>query len=260
MSILDDIVQRKRQELAARQATTPVAELTARVKDAPAVRDFLAALRDPPGVQVIAEIKRASPAAGQLRVHPDILAIAQVYEAHGAACISVLTDEHFFQGSLDDLRAVRSAVSLPVLRKDFVLDRYQLLEAREAGADAFLLIAEILDDSQLRALREEGAALGMAALVECYSERNLDRVIASGAALIGINNRDLATFRTSVEHTLALAPRVPGDRLLVSESGIRLRSDVDRLAGAGVKAVLVGETLMRSPDPGQTLRQLRGLP
>jgi indole-3-glycerol phosphate synthase len=215
---------------------------------------------DRPGqVRILAEIKRASPSAGVLRAEFDPVAIARIYEKHGAAAISVLTDETFFQGSLEHLRAVRAAVSLPVLRKDFLLDRYQVLEARCAGADAILLIAEILDDTTLRQMLSEAERLGMQALVELYDAENLPRVVASGAKLIGINNRDLRTFGTRLEHTLDLAPRLPPDCCLVSESGIRTYDDVRRLQAAGVRAVLVGETLMRAPDIGAQLLALQRL-
>lgn len=256
MSILEEIVRRKREEVAARRASTPATELLAHAKDAPPPRDFLAALRDRPNVAIIAEIKRASPAAGAIWEGADILAIAHAYAEHGAACVSVLTDGPFFGGSLLDLRAVRGAIALPCLRKDFLIDAYQLPEARAAGADAVLLIAEILDDARLRGFREEAEALGMAALVECYNEANVERVVRSGATLIGVNNRNLHTFETQLKQTLDLAPRVPADRLLVSESGIRVRQQVEQLAEAGVHAILVGESLMRSGDLAGSLAEL----
>src|SRR5206468_1273995 len=165
------------------------------------------------------------------------------YERHGASCLSVLTDEHYFQGNLDYLRAVRTGVNLPVLRKDFILDSYQLWEARAAGADAVLLIAECLDDCNLRKLHNEAVALGMTPLVELYEPDNLQRVFDAGATLIGINNRDLHSFETDLEHTLRLRERIPDHCVLVSESGIRTRADVERLQAAGVDAILVGETL-----------------
>jgi len=204
-------------------------------------------------------VKKASPSAGLLRVDFDAVAIARVYEQHGAACISVLTDAPFFQGQLGYLSAIRGAVSSPLLRKDFILDRYQLLEARLAGADAVLLIAEILDGPELPRLLREAAALELHALVEFYETANLSRVLDSGARLIGVNNRNLRDFTTRLEHTLELAPRIPSDRCLVSESGIRTRDDVMRLQAAGVRAVLVGETLMRAANIGRKLDELRGL-
>jgi indole-3-glycerol phosphate synthase len=172
--------------------------------------------------------------------------------------LSVLTDDHYFQGSLDDLRAARSAVSLPVLRKDFILDSYQLYEARAAGADAVLLIAECLDDCNLRKLFREAVELRLTPLVELYEPENLQRVFDAGATLIGINNRDLRSFKTDLDHTLRLRDRVPPECVLVSESGIRTRADVERLQAAGVDAILVGETLMASPDIGAAVDELLG--
>jgi indole-3-glycerol phosphate synthase len=207
---------------------------------------------------VIAEVRKASPSAGVLRADFDPVAIGRTYAAHGAACLSVLTDEPFFQGRLEYLTNVRRAVDVPVLRKDFIFDRYQLLEARAAGADAVLLIAEVVPDPELGKLLQETAALGLDALVELHDADQLPRVVDSGAALIGINNRDLRTFATRLEHTLDLAHGVPRDRCLVSESGIRTRDDLDRLQAAGVRAVLVGESLMRAPDIGAALDALLG--
>jgi len=257
-TILDQIVASKRKEIAAARTRVPEAALERQRAAAPPVREFRAALERPGEVRIIGEIKKASPSAGVLRADFDPVAIAKVYEQHGAAAISVLTDEPFFQGSLDNLRAVRASVSLPVLRKDFLIDRYQVLEARCAGADAVLLIAEILDDPTLRELLDETHRLGMCALVELYDPANLPRVLASGARLIGINNRDLRTFVTRLEHTLDLAARVPSDCCLVSESGIGTNADLLRLQAAGVSAVLVGERLMRSRDIGRQLNALQG--
>jgi indole-3-glycerol phosphate synthase len=257
-NILDQIVTGKRRELADARLRVGEAELERRLPEAPPVRDFRAALERPGGVQVIAEVKKASPSAGVIRADFDPVAIARIYEQHGAACVSVLTDAPFFQGSLAYLAAIRAAVGLPLLRKDFILERYQLLEARLAGADAVLLIAEILDEPTLRGLLGQATELGLQALVELYDPDNLPRVLDSGARLIGVNNRDLRTFRTRLEHTLELAARMPADCCLVSESGIRSRQDVLRLQAAGVRAVLVGETLMRAPDIGAALDELRG--
>jgi indole-3-glycerol phosphate synthase len=257
-TILDQIVAQKRVEIAEAKRRVGEVELERHAERAGPVRDFLAALRDPPGVQVIAEVKKASPSAGAIRANADVVAVAANYAAYGAACISVLTDGPFFHGSLDDLARVRRAVDVPLLRKDFLLDRYQLLEARAAGADAILLIAEILDDAQLARLLAETHALGMTALVECYEPANLERVLTAGARLVGINNRNLHTFETRLEHTLELSARMPPDRLLVSESGIRTRADVERLSAVGVKAILVGETLMKAEDVGAKLRELCG--
>ncbi len=186
------------------------------------------------------------------------MAIARTYQQHGATCLSVLTDAPFFQGALAHLRDVRWAVDLPVLRKDFILDKYQLYEARAAGADAVLLIAECLDDCNLRALHNEAVALDMTPLVELYEPENLPRVLDAGATLIGINNRNLHTFKTDLDHTLRLREKVPDTCLLVAESGIRTRADVERLEAAGVDAILVGETLMASADIGAATDQLLG--
>jgi indole-3-glycerol phosphate synthase len=257
-TILERIVASKREELEESRRRAPMQELERRLGDAPPVRDFRAALEKPPGIQLIAEVKRASPSAGEIRTDVDVLAVAAAYEGHGAACISVLTDGPYFHGSLEDLRRIRPAVGLPLLRKDFVLDEYQVMEARAAGADAVLLIAEILDDLALTGLIESVRRLGMEALVEFFAAENLPRVLRAGANLIGINNRNLHTFQTSLEQTIALAREVPRQCLVVSESGIRTRADVERLEAAGAKAILVGETLMRSADAGAKVRELIG--
>lgn len=257
-SVLDRIVAYKQQEVAAARQRVPDAQLEKRLDEAPRLRDFRAALERAAGIAVIAEVKKASPSAGVLRADFDPVAIARTYEQNGAACISVLTDEPSFQGHLRYLESIRRAVSPPLLRKDFILDRYQLLEARLAGADAVLLIAEILDDATLSRLLREAAELRLQALVELYDRANLPRVLASGARLIGINNRDLHTFQTRLEHTLDLAAGLPPDVCLVSESGIRTRADIERLQEAGVRAVLIGETFMRAADIGAKLRELRG--
>jgi indole-3-glycerol phosphate synthase len=256
--ILMRIVASKRQEIAEARGRVPETELERRLSQAPPALDFRPALDRPGTVQILAEVKRASPSAGVLRADFDPVAIARLYERHGAAAISVLTDLPFFLGKLAHLPAVRAAVTLPLLRKDFILDRYQLLEARLAGADAVLLIAECLPGALLPRLLKETAELGLQALVELYEAENLPRVLDSGARLIGVNNRDLRTFETRLEHTLELASRLPADCCLVSESGIRTRQDVLWLQEAGVRAVLVGETLMRAPDIGAKLDELRG--
>jgi indole-3-glycerol phosphate synthase len=232
--------------------------LAAALASAPPTRDFFAALAKPGPIRLIAEVKKASPSQGVIRADFDPVAIAQTYERHGAACISVLTDESYFQGSLDYLQRIRAAVSLPVLRKDFILDRYQLLEARAAGADAVLLIAECLDDCRLRALHNEALELGLTPLVELYEPVNLPRVLEAGATLIGVNNRDLRTFQVDLGHTLRLRAQIPAECLLVGESGIRTREDVERLEAAGVDAMLVGESLMRQPDIGAAVDRLLG--
>ena len=203
-------------------------------------------------------MKKASPSKGVIRADFDPVAIARTYQQHGAACLSVLTDRPYFQGSLEYLRQVRAAVDLPVLRKDFIIDPYQVVEARAAGADAVLLIAECLDDDLLERLHDAIVDLGMTPLVELYEPANLARVLRVGARLVGINNRDLRTFQTDLEHTLRLRREIPADRIVVGESGIRSRQDVERLEAAGVQAMLVGETLMASPDMGTAVDELLG--
>jgi indole-3-glycerol phosphate synthase len=257
-NVLDQIVATKRGEIAQAKAARPEADVRRAAEQAPPVRSFFAPLAQGAPIRLIAEVKKASPSAGVIRADFDPVAIAQIYEAHGASCLSVLTDEQYFQGSLAYLSAVRAAVSLPVLRKDFILDSYQLYEARAAGADAVLLIAECLDDCNLRKLHNETVGLGMTPLVELYDPENLDRVLEAGATLIGINNRDLRSFVTDLGHSLRLRERVPEECVLVSESGIRTRADVERLEAAGVNAMLVGESLIASADIGAAVDQLLG--
>ncbi|HEV7226579.1 MAG TPA: indole-3-glycerol phosphate synthase TrpC [Pirellulales bacterium] len=257
-TLLDQIVATKRREIEAAKAARPESALEAQLAAAPPVRDFFAALAQAGPIRLIAEVKKASPSQGVIRADFDPVEIARTYERHGAACISVLTDESYFQGSLDDLRRVRAAVGLPVLRKDFILDRYQLLEARAAGADAVLLIAECLDDCRLRALHNAAVELGLTPLVELYEPAHLPRVLEAGATLIGVNNRDLRTFEVDLGHTLAMRSQVPDHCLLVGESGIRSRADVERLEAAGADAMLVGESLMRRADIGAAVDELLG--
>jgi indole-3-glycerol phosphate synthase len=246
--------------LAIAKAAVPAAELERRSAAWPPVRDFAAALRQSGQIAIIAEVKKASPSAGVIRPDFDPVAIAQVYAAHGAAAISVLTDREYFQGRLEYLTAIKNVVSLPVLRKDFIIDHYQLLEARAAGADAALLIAECLPGEQLATLQQYATDLGLQTLVELHDAEQLPRVLACGATIIGINNRDLRTFVTRLDHTRELLPHIPADRLVVSESGIRTHADLVSLQAAGVQAVLVGESLMRAPDIGAALDSLRGGP
>lgn len=257
-SILERIVEHKRGEIAQARRARPVEALREELAEAPPVRDFRAALNSADGMGLIAEVKKASPSAGVIRDDFDPVRIAETYRSHGAHCLSVLTDEHFFQGHLDHLQAVRRSASRPVLRKDFLLDRYQLLEARAAGADCVLLIAECLDDAALHDLDEFAAELGLQTLIELYEPENLPRVLRLNPPLLGINNRNLKTFAVDLEHTVRLAREVPPETLLVSESGIRTRDDVLRLQDAGIGAILVGETLMRSPDIGAQLDELLG--
>lgn len=256
--VLETIMAHKRQEIAAAKAARPIDQLRARLKDALPPRDFVSAIRDGDGVRVIAEVKKASPSAGLIRADFDPVRIATTYEEHGAATISVLTDEKFFQGHLDYLVAVRQAVGIPVLRKDFILDPYQVVEARAAGADCILLIAECLSDCTLRELYFAASDLGMASLIEIYDPENLERVLKLEPDLLGINNRNLRDFVTDLDHSIRLKSQVPATCTLVSESGIHSRNDVERLQQAGIRAILVGETLMRSQDIGAKLRELRG--
>ncbi len=265
-TILDRILAAKREEVAARRARVPLAELEARRRDLPAPRDFAGALARPAGsdargrsgpVRFIAEIKRASPSRGRLRDPFDPMALARAYESGGARALSVLTDGPFFQGSLEDLRGARAATGLPVLRKDFLLDPYQVAEARAAGADAVLLIVRALPGDLLRRLLEVAEAWGIPALVEVHSREELDRALTAGARLLGINNRDLETFQTDLGVSLALLAEVPADRIAVSESGIAAREDAERLRQAGADALLVGEGLLRHADVTEALRRLR---
>jgi len=255
-NILDEIVAHKRAEIEAARRRRPESQLETLVAQAPPVRDFVQSLASAEHIGLIAEVKRASPSAGTIRddFHP--VDVARTYERHGASCISVLTDERYFQGQLDDLTAVRSAVSIPVMRKDFILEHYQVLEARAAGADCVLLIAECLDVERLGELYASIRQLGMQALIEIYDSENLQHVLKLHPSLLGINNRNLKTFVTDLEHTIRLRPRVPDSVLLVSESGIRTPADVGRLRAAGVQAILVGESLMRAADIGAAVDAL----
>jgi len=257
VTVLERILARKREEVAALRASPGRAELAAQAARADAPRGFARALASGPAPRVVAEFKRASPSRGEIRPGADPAAIARAYAAAGAAALSVLTDRDFFRGSLDDLRAARAACALPVLRKDFTIDPLQLLEARAAGADAALLIVAALGDAELRELLACARELGLDALVEVHDERELERALAHGAALIGINNRDLRDFKTDVGVTRALLPRAAG-RTVVSESGLDSPEVLRALAAEGASAFLIGEALMRAPDPGAALRQLRG--
>ena len=284
MTILDTIVEQKRREVARLpQRAVSVAQLRAALEARGGRRDFLGALlsragvspasdsstsppeaRRPacPAVALIAEVKKASPSAGLIRPDFDPVRIACQYEAAGASCLSVLTDEKFFQGSLQDLKQIRPAVKLPLLRKDFIIDERQLLEAVQWGADAILLIVAILSDAQLRDLQALATGAGLAALVEVHDEPELDRALAAGAQLIGVNNRDLKTFKVDLATTERLAARLRSalgsTPLLVAESGIHTRADVQRLAACGARAILVGESLLRHADLGAKVRELLG--
>jgi indole-3-glycerol phosphate synthase len=254
--ILDRIVAVKQEEVALAKGHRNEASLRREAEARRDVRGFEAALRAKVAAgraAVIAEVKRASPSKGVLRAHFVPAEIAASYERGGAACLSVLTDERFFQGSATYLQQARSACALPVLRKDFIVDAYQVFEARAMGADCILLIAACLDDAQMADLEAHAQALGMAVLVEVHDGAELDRALRLTTPLVGVNNRNLRSFEVSLDTTLALLPQVPGDRLLVTESGIVARADVQRMRAAGVNAFLVGEAFMRAPDPGAAL-------
>jgi indole-3-glycerol phosphate synthase len=257
MSILDEIVRHKRLEIAERQAVMPRSALVARCAMRRPARDFERALAPVPGrARLIAEVKRASPSRGVLKADLDPVALASTYARHGVDAVSVLTDAKYFRGSLDDLAAVRAAVDVPLLRKDFTLDEYQLWEARAAGADAVLLIVGILDAARLHDLAAAAKGLGLAALVECHTAAEVDAALGIGARVIGINNRDLATFETRLQTTLALLPQIPPGPIVVSESGFFTADDVRRVINAGAHAVLVGEGLVKAADVGAKIREL----
>ncbi len=256
--ILDKILASKREELRERKARAPEALLARAAASAAPARDFAGALRRGAGgaVRLIAEFKRASPSRGAIRSDLEPAHVVRLYAGAGASAVSVLTDTPFFSGCFGDLRSVREAVALPVLQKDFILDPYQLIEARGIGADAVLLIVAALSDDALLELHRKAAELGMAALVEVHDEKELDRALAIAPKIVGINNRDLRTFQINLETTFRLRPRIPAGVTVVSESGIQSRDDVRRLAEAGVHAMLVGERLMRECDPGKAAAEL----
>lgn len=252
---LDKIIAAKRAELAGGRTSYAVRDLDKLLSGLPPARDFEAALRRGPAPMAIAEFKRASPSEGEIRADADPRAVAQAYVEAGAACISVLTDTHF-RGSLDDLRAVRNAVPVPVLRKDFIIQPSQIIEARREGADAVLLIVAALEAPVLRELLGVAHDCGLQVLCEAHDEREVERAMAAGARIVGVNARDLQTFEVDLERTVALRSRVPRSFVYVAESGIRSRADVQRLREAGVDAILVGTHLMRAEDPGMALMDL----
>jgi len=254
VGILDRIVETKRREVEALKGRA--SELRAAAEGAATARDFKAALSGGDSVSVIAEIKRRSPGAGGIRPDLDPVQLAPTYEAGGAAALSVLTDGEYFGGRLGDLSVARGLVSVPVLRKDFLIDPSQVYQARAADADAILLIVRILDDGQLRSLRVLAEELGMTALVEAHDGEEVDRALESGARVLGVNNRNLRTFETRLDTTLGLLDRIPSGVVLVSESGIRTRDDVRMLGENGIDAVLVGESLLRQDDPGAGVAML----
>ncbi len=258
-NILDRILATKRDEVAQAEKQRSLAEVRRDAENRRDVRDFVAAIRSKLNhgrPAVIAEIKKASPSKGMLRANFEPATIAASYAKNGAACLSVLTDAQYFQGSLDDLVTARSASGLPVLRKDFVVDGYQMFQARASGADAILLIVAALSDGQLNDYEAIAHGLGMAILVEVHDATELKRALSLKTPLIGVNNRNLRSFETSLQITLDLLPQMPSDRIVVTESGILTPSDVARMREAGVQVFLVGEALMRSPDPGAELARL----
>jgi indole-3-glycerol phosphate synthase len=254
---LDAILARKRDEVAALRATRPLAELRARLADAPPPRDLAGALSPRGGpARIVAEVKRASPSAGAIAAALDAPDQAARYQAAGAAAVSVLTDGPGFGGSLDDLVAVRARVTIPVLRKDFTVDGWQLVEARAAGADAALLIVAALPGDQLRRLHDLCGELGLHALVEVHDAAEAERALAAGAAIVGVNNRDLHTFQVDLATSERIVPTLPAHVKGVAESGVRTPADARRLRAAGAPNLLVGEALVRAADPGALLREL----
>ncbi len=255
--ILDDICEHKREEVEAAKAAVPLSDIEDRIENAEPTRDFRAAFRGS-GISLIAEVKRASPSKGVLMDNMDPATLGAIYEHSGAAAISVLTDETYFQGSLSDLVSVRRAVDVPCLRKEFIIDPYQIYESRAASADAILLIVRILSDEELRDFQALAHDLGMACLVETHDASEIERALEADAAIIGINNRDLANFEVDIMRTLELKKMVPGGKVLVSESGIHTRDDVRRLDNGGIDAILVGEALITSDDIAGKIRELLG--
>jgi indole-3-glycerol phosphate synthase len=259
MDVLSEIIAKKRERLVAANEVVPLAEIQPLAREARSnatPHRFVNALRRD-GINVIAEFKRRSPSKGIIRPDADLVEIVKSYEAGGAAAISVLTEEDYFSGSLDDLRTVKATVRLPVLRKDFIFDEYQVYESAAAGADAILLIVAALDDElllRLRRLAED--ELGLDALVEVHSSEEMKRAAACGAKLIGVNNRDLRTFEVSIDTSLSLAREAPSEVFLISESGLRNREDLRRLHATGFRGFLIGETLMRAQNPQQALSEL----
>jgi indole-3-glycerol phosphate synthase len=257
--VLQRILAVKAEELARAKAAKPLAAVRDEARLAAPARDFVGALRAKVAAgrpAVIAEVKKASPSRGVLREQFDPAAIAASYERHGAACLSVLTDEQFFQGALDHLKQARAACALPVLRKDFTIDPYQVFEARAAGADCILLIAAALEDSRMRDLETVAGEAGLAVLVEVHDAAEMERALKLRTPLLGVNNRNLRTFETKLETTLGLVDRVPTDRIIITESGILAREDVKRMRSGKVGCFLVGEAFMRAADPGAELGRL----
>lgn len=257
-SILQTIVKHKYKELKLDQRRRPLAALKEKLKGQPPTRDFQSALSSPNRINLIAEVKKKSPSKGVLREDFDPVAIAETYAAAGASAVSVLTDAQFFDGHLSHLATVRRAVDLPLLRKDFTVDPYQIYQARLAGADAILLIAAILTLAQLREFTQIAKTLNLASLVEVHTDEELELALRADAEIIGVNNRNLETFETDIATTFRLIESIPTDKIVVSESGIYTREDVEALHEAGVNAILVGESLMRAPDIKRRIKELLG--
>ncbi len=255
--ILDRIVAVKRQEVTHLKKEMPLARLQEVVKDLPPTRAFRQAINHRP-CAIIAEVKRSSPSKGRIRDDFDPVQIASIYQEHGARAVSVLTDKQFFEGNGAYLAAIKKAIALPLLRKDFIIDAYQIYESRILGADALLLIAAILEPRQLQEYIQLAEQLGLAPLVEVHDKEELAKALAAGAEIIGINNRDLQTFSTDLKRTLELAPMIPQGKIVVTESGISTRKDIELLMKAGVNCFLIGEALMRADDISRKLRELLG--
>jgi indole-3-glycerol phosphate synthase len=255
--ILERIVEAKKREVAALKGMIPLSWLETMVRDLPPPRDFRRAVGNGP-CAIIAEVKRRSPSKGRIREAFDPLQIAALYEEHGAQAVSVLTDEAFFDGKGQYLTAIKEIIDIPLLRKDFIIDPYQIYETRVLKGDALLFIAGLLEEGDLREYIQLAEQLGLAPLVEVHSAEELDKALAAGADIIGINNRDLKTFTTDLSRTLELAPSIPKGKIAVAESGITTRGDIELLMGAGVHCFLIGEALMRAEDIGGKLRELLG--
>ncbi len=256
--ILDEIIANKKEELAETKRRVQFHDVKAKASHAGPARGFGKALSAGTGIRLIAEVKKASPSQGVIREDFDPVRIARTYEESGASCLSVLTEKKYFQGDIEYLGRIRKAVTLPLLRKDFIIDEYQVHEARAAGADAILLIAACLDTNQIQDYIGIASGIGLDVLVESHTHRELDRSLSAGARFVGINNRDLTNFSVSLQTTFDLIKEIPDDRTVVSESGIKTRDDVLKLQQAGVDAVLVGETLMREKDIGKKVKELLG--
>ena len=255
---LDNIISYKRTELEERKRKIPYSALKMQIQSSKKTKDFKAALMAD-GTRVIAEVKKASPSKGIIRKDFDHIAIAESYEKGGAAAISVLTDSHFFKGDIEYLSQIRQVVDIPLLRKDFIIDEYQVVEAKVYGADALLLIATVLSQDDLKYLYELSISLGMQVLVEVHDRKDLKKALKAGADIIGINNRDLKKFKTDINTTVKLAKLIPDDKIVVSESGINSLEDIAFLKGGGADAFLIGEAFMREDDPGEKLREMSGL-